>query len=406
MSPPSSTTREFLGLPRSYWLLWTGMLVNRLGGAVFPFLSIYLTRNRGLPVDLAGLVVGLHAAGGMPSGPVGGTLSDRFGRRPVMVVGTVLAAATMLALGLARSTTAIVALAPALGFCTGLAAPALHAAIADVVPPAGRTRAYGMMYWAINLGFSGAAVLAGALAERSFALLFVIDAATTLVFGAIVLAGVRETRPDLGAAAGRRGLGLLAPLGDRAFRAFAAIQLLVLLVFMQGVVTIQLDMRAHGLGTAEIGRLLALNGIIIILLQPLLLRVIARFAHVAVLATGAALTGIGVGATGLAGGTAGYALSIAIWTLGEIAFAGVTPALIADLAPPERRGTYQGAHQLVWGVAGAIGPALGTVVMGQLGAGRLWLACLLGGLVAAVLHVTVTGARLRRQREERANAVK
>jgi MFS family permease len=395
MSPPSSTPREFLGLPRTYWLLWAGMLVNRLGGAVFPFLSIYLTRDRGLPVDLAGLVVGLYAVGGMPAGPVGGTLADRFGRRPVMIVGTVLAAVTMLALGFARGTTAIVALAPALGFCTGLAAPALHAAIADVVPPDGRRRAYGIMYWAINLGFSGAAVLAGALAERSFALLFVIDAATTLLFGAIVFAGVRETRPDV-VPTGRRRLGLLAPFGDRVFRAFAAIQLLVLLVFMQGVVTIQLEMRAHGLGTAEIGRLLALNGVLIIVLQPPLLRVIARLAHVPVLAAGAALTGIGVGATALASGAAGYALSIAVWTMGEIAFACVTPALIADLAPPERRATYQGAHQLVWGVAGAFGPALGTVVMGELGARSLWLACLLAGLVAAVLHLTVTGARLRR----------
>jgi hypothetical protein len=39
------------GLPRTYWLLWVGTLINRLGGFVIPFLTLYLTQERGLPVS-------------------------------------------------------------------------------------------------------------------------------------------------------------------------------------------------------------------------------------------------------------------------------------------------------------------------------------------------------------------
>ncbi|HTA18861.1 MAG TPA: MFS transporter, partial [Polyangia bacterium] len=184
-----------LGLPRTYWTLWTGMLLNRLGGTVFFLLGIYLTRERGLPPEVAGLVISLYAAGGLFAGPVGGALADRFGRRATLLAGTTGAGSLMLALGLSRSTGAIVALAPLLGFFSDVCRPPLQAAVADVVPSADRARAYGLLYWAINLGFAGASVLGGALAERHFAALFVVDALTTFAYGAIVLVGVRETRP-------------------------------------------------------------------------------------------------------------------------------------------------------------------------------------------------------------------
>ena len=186
-----------LGLPRTYWTLWTGMLLNRLGGTVFFLLGIYLTRERGLAPELAGLVISLYAAGGLFAGPVGGALADRFGRRATLLVGTACAGTLMLALGLSRSTGAIVVLAPLLGFFTDVCRPPLQAAVADVVPPAERTRAYGLLYWAINLGFAGASVCGGALAERHFSLLFIIDALTTFAYGAIVFFGVPETRPAL-----------------------------------------------------------------------------------------------------------------------------------------------------------------------------------------------------------------
>src|SRR5260370_37993423 len=61
----------FRGLPRVYWILWTGELINRLGSFVLPLLALYLTTGRGLSVESVGFVVALWGAGSLAAGPVG-----------------------------------------------------------------------------------------------------------------------------------------------------------------------------------------------------------------------------------------------------------------------------------------------------------------------------------------------
>ena len=219
--------------------------------------------------------------------------------------------------------------------------------------------------------------------------MFLIDALTTLGYGAIVFAGLPETRPPPGRVCARRRF--VAPFHDWRLVRFVLIQLLLLLAFAQVVVTLPLDMRAHGLGTAQIGRLLALNGLVIVLVQPIALRMLTAFSRVQWLAAGATLVGLGLGATALAGGAPVYALGVVLWTLGEIGFATAAPAIVAELAPADQRGTYQGTYQLAWGVANSAAPALGSLVLVGLGPGVLWLGGLGICLVAAGLHLRFTG---------------
>jgi MFS family permease len=375
------------GLPRTFWYLWTGALVNRLGGFVFTFLALYLTRERGYSVEAAGFVVALWGAGSIAAGPVGGVIADRFGRRVGMVSSMTLAACAMLQLGFARTPLHIAISTLLLGFCTDLYRPGLQATIADVVPQADRPRAYGYLYWAVNLGFAGAAIIAGLVANQSFTALFLADAATTLVFGVIVFLRVPETRPaHLPHRASAAGT-LTAPFRDVRLVAFIATQLLVAIVFHQGAVALPLDMRSHGIEPRTFGLLIALNGVLIVLCQPFALGPVQRWRRPRALAVGAVLTGIGFGLTALCGSPLPYALSIAIWTLGEICFSSVAPAVVADLAPTHLRGSYQGAYQLMWGVSFFVGPALGSFVLGRLGPFALWGGCAALGILAAVLHL-------------------
>jgi MFS family permease len=384
-----------MGLPRTFWVLWLGMLINRLGGGVFPFLSLYLTTVRRLPTTTAGLVVGLFAAGGLVAGPIGGLLADRWGRKASIVTGTALAAATMVVLGNSRAPGVLAPLAFALGFFTDVSRPALQAAVADVVPSEDRRRAYGLLYWAINLGFSGAALGAGILATWSFPLLFAIDAATTVFYGALVLALVPETRPARTAQAVALGQmhELTLPLRDRRFVVFAMIQVAVLLVFQQLLVAFPLDMNEHGLSTRTIGIVLGLNGLVIVALQPLVMRLTARTAHHHLLAAGGALVGIGFGCTALAGGAPIFILATVVLSLGEIGFSIATPAFIAQLAPADHRGGYMGANQLLWGLAGVTAPALGGLVLARFGGATLWIGCAAVALIAAGLHARFTGRK-------------
>ena len=73
------------GLPREFWWLWSGTLVNRAGAFVLPFLAIYLTRSLGYSTAFAGLVLGAVGLGSMGASIAAGVLADRWGRRPVLL---------------------------------------------------------------------------------------------------------------------------------------------------------------------------------------------------------------------------------------------------------------------------------------------------------------------------------
>ncbi len=402
-----STTGQWYGLPRAFWYLWLGTLINRIGGFVSTFLAIYLTKQRGFSIEAAGFVVSLYGAGSLCAGPLGGALADRIGRRTTLLVGLVGAAVCMVHLGLAESYTRIAVGTVLLGCLSDIGRPAVHAAIADLVAPEDRPRAYGYLYWAINLGFAGAAMLAGFLAKYDFLLLFMGDAATTTIFGLIVFLRLPETLPrtlplsaekkeDAAPGVPSPQKDLLAPYRDSIFVTFVLIQFAVAWVFCQSIASLPLDMSQHGIPMPRFGQLIALNGILIVFLQPPLLRYIGRIKRAHTLALGAILTGLGFGLCALGNSQILYATSIVVWTLGEIVLSPVVPTLVADLAPRELRGSYQGGYQLCWGGASLLGPALGGLIMGRHGACSLWLFCAVVGAVAAWLHLLSAPARCRR----------
>lgn len=148
------------GLPSAFWLLWSGTLINRLGGFVMPFLTLYLTVQRGISISEAALMVSLFGAGSFISQLTGGELTDRYGRRPVMLLSFLVTPVFMISLGFAANVITISILTFLVGFFNDLYRPAVGAAIADLVKPEFRIRAYGYNYWAVNFGAAVAPVIA------------------------------------------------------------------------------------------------------------------------------------------------------------------------------------------------------------------------------------------------------
>ncbi len=89
-------------------------------------------------------------------------------------------------------------------------------------------------------------------------------------------------------------------------------------------------------------------------------------------------------------------MSVAIWTLGEIAASAVAPAIIADLAPVKLRGLYQGIFGSAWGLSFFIGPLLGGWVFEHLGANVLWGGCLALGILLAIGFLAMSAPAKRR----------
>jgi MFS family permease len=85
-----------------------------------------------------------------------------------------------------------------------------------------------------------------------------------------------------------------------------------------------------------------------------------------------------------------------LWTVGEVIGFPVAAALVADLAPPELRGRYQGAFSMCWGVAFLLSPVVGGRLLTGLGAPALWLACLAACAAVAAGHLAAAPGRRRR----------
>ena len=386
------------GLPPTYWLLWTGTLINRLGGFVIPFLTLYLTAQRAIPVSTAALMVSFFGAGSFLAQLTGGELTDRLGRRPVMLMSFFITPIFMVMLGLARDLVLISVCTFIVGFFTDLYRPAVGAAIADLVTPEARTRAYGYNYWAINLGAAVAPLLAGLIADYNFFILFVADALTTAAFGFIVLLGIHETRPAEAHHASRLPLGKRVAQLRRApiLLLFSLITLFFGMVYMQGNVTLPLDMQAHGLGPRDYGAAIALNGFLIILLTIPFSTMASKWPRFETVAVASLLLGAGFGFTALATNLPLFVVSVAIWTLGEIAATSVSPTIIADLSPVELRGLYQGIFGAAWGLSYFLGPLAGGWIFENWGSNVLWVGCLVLGFVIAIGYLTLS-APARRQ---------
>jgi MFS family permease len=385
MAQPRPTLREGIrSLPAPVWILSAGTFVNRFGSFVAVFLVLYL-RDRGYSIAEAGLVVSFYGVGNVIAAAVGGWTADRFGRRNALALSMFSSAATLLLLSQATSLPLIIVLTTLAGLTGEMYRPAAAALLTDLTPAGERIPAFALNRLAINLGFAAGPAVAGLLAERSFFLLFLGDALTSAAFGVIALTtlpeGVRVRRGEE-----RRGEAVRTMLRDRAFLFFLMSSVLGAFVYFQSQTTFPLHVRASGLSDADYGLLISLNGLAIVLFELPLVAITQRFPYRPVLTLGSLLVGLGFALNAFANELPELALTVLIWTLGEIIYAPVASAYVADIAPEHLRGRYQGAWGLTWGVAYVFAPALGAAIFAWSSDG-LWLICGLLGLAAALLLI-------------------
>ena len=385
------------GFPRQFWLLWAGTLINRIGSFVVVYLAIYLTQRLGFSQSQAGLVLGLYGVGGIVGTLTGGVLADRWGRRSTLLTAQVGAATLMLSLGFARGLWQLALGALLLGVFTEAARPAFQAMMIDIIPDRDRIRAFSLSYWAVNLGFASAAILAGLAAQVDYLLLFVVDAGTTLLTAAITLFLLSETRPARARSpikGPRPGLGTV--FRDRIFVGFLLLNLFIVIVLMQHMSTLPIVMTADGLSPATFGWVVAVNGLLIVSGQLFIPRLIGGHDRSRVLALGTLIIGVGFGLGAFAGPAWSYAFTVVIWTLGEMLQSPSNAALIAALSPVALRGRYQGINSLSWSAGTALAPIMGGFVLEHLGRSALWLGCAGIGVMVAIGQVASGPARERR----------
>lgn len=372
-------------LPRTFWLLIAGMFVNRIGSFVLPFLSLYLEQEERMGAGAKGAVISSWGVGTVLAGLAGGRLTDRWGRKPTMLLGLCGGATTLLALSVAHGVAAWVPLALVLGTVAELYRPAVAASITDLVGPSERARAFALLTWSYNLGFAVSPLVAGLLIEHAgYRWLFVGDAGTMLLAALLIFLHVPETRPaGMPVESTRAAVRSVEAWLDRRFQPLLATAFLLGLMVVQVPSSLALVMEEDGLGAATFGRILSLNGLLIVLTQPWLVPRLERAGRYRVLPWAAALFALGFALHGFAGTALAHAGALAVWTLGEVALFPLCNACVADRSPDHLRGAYQGAYYMSWASANVAGPALGLSVLERAGAPG-W-----GGLLALIGLATV-----------------
>ncbi|MFI6395098.1 MFS transporter [Nonomuraea sp. NPDC050540] len=395
--PPSRLRPD---LPRLVWALAATHFVSRAGGVAQSFLVLYLTQEQHLAPTTAGAVVAAIGAGGIASQMLGGWLGDRIGRRHTMLVGFLGTAVMLIALGSAGTVPAIWAAALGVGLMGDLFRPVGSAVVADLHPRQ-RVRAFGLLFWAANLGFSVATVSAGVLARYGYGLLFWINAAASVIAALIVWRRIPETRPATPLQRRRALLPVL--LRDRPMMAMVVLNVAYFTLFLQTFATLPLVMTADGHGPATYGAVLALNGLLIVIGQPPAVRLLAGRDPSAVLGASMLLVGAGVGLTALVESGAGYAGSVLVWTLGQIGVAVMFGATFAALAPADLRGGYMGVASATWSAGAVFGPLAGTALLDHAGRTALGAAGAIAGLALFAAQQAL-GPALRDRTAARADA--
>jgi len=409
--------RGLRDLPREIWILFATTLVNRCGTMVLPFLVLYLTRELGISVSHAALALTVYGIAALLIMPIVGRLSDRLGSLFVMRCSLLLSGFVLFLFPLAHHFGAILAITFVFAILNESVRPPSLALVSDLVKPSQRKQAFALSRLAVNLGMSVGPAIGGILAVYSFRFLFLVDGATSVLAGLVLIfgwPGPRRTKTsepqwddaeELGREIEAEGPGLLAAphpaVHLRAFRNWRMLYFLAALiptqlVFFQLTSTVPVFLvRYLRLPESFFGTVFTLNTLMIVALEVPLNNATYHWTHRRTLTLGALLYAIGFGSFALARGAAGIFAAVAVWTFGEMILMPGSAAYASEIATAGRRGEYMGLYTMSFSFAFSVGPWLGAILLETHGPQMLWGVAFVSGCISTLLMSQVGGkARL------------
>ncbi len=376
--------------PRQFWILIFGSFIDQLGGALmFPFFTLYITDKFGVGMTEVGLIFALFSISSVVGSMLGGALTDRMGRKGMLLFGLVMSAMSSLLMGVVDRIELFAAVALLVGLLANSGGPARQAMVADLLPDEKRAQGFGILRVVANLAITIGPLIGGLLALRSFMLLFIFDAVASLVTAGIAYFALDESRPADHEDASRETMaqtfgGYFDVVRDGAFLWFLMASALMVLVYMQMNTTLAVYLRdTHGLTTQTFSYILSLNAGMVVLLQFPITRWVTKYRPLAVMAVGTLLYAIGFGMYGFVASYFFFLLAMVIITVGEMFVSPVGQAIVARLAPEDMRGRYLAVYGFSWVIPMAVGPLLAGLLMDNTDPRWLWYAAGLLGLVAA-----------------------
>ncbi|QXC60828.1 MFS transporter [Aquihabitans sp. G128] len=398
-APNGRTRRERRPLPPGFGTIWTTVAVDLIGfGIVLPILPRYAEDLHATPFVI-GLVVSAFSVAQMVGAPIIGRLSDRIGRKPVLILSLVGTAVGSLVTGIAGSVW-ILLLGRVLDGLSGASVSVAQAAVADVADPEDRPRLLGLLGAAFGVGFVVGPAIGALAAFGGPHIPFLVAAAIAAVNAVVALRRLPETHPDrTGKAAPDAHVAPDGPLpSDHPIRTWGhvpgAARRLILVAFValfafsgfETTFSLLVEDR-FGLTIGSTGAVFAVIGLALVFVQAGLVHPV----HVALGEKGtlrAALALVAVGLVVLAIDGSWFSLvpALLLLVLGQGLVTPTMTSAVAGEAPAADRGRVLGFQQSAGALARAVGPAAAGFLYGRVSIPAPYL---LGAALAAAAVVLV-----------------
>jgi MFS family permease len=378
--------------PQQFWVLILGIFIDRLGGALmFPFFTLYVTQKFSVGMTEVGVLFAVFSISSIVGSMFGGALTDRLGRKGMLIFGLVASALTSLLMGLVGTIELFLGSALLVGLLANMGGPAGQAMVADLLPEEKRTQGFGILRVVANLAVTIGPAIGGLLAARSYLLLFICDAVASTITAVIVALAIQETKPESPEDAPEETVaqtfgGYRDVLRDNVYVLFMGACILMTIVYMQMNTTLAVYLRdVHTISEQGFGYILSLNAGMVVLFQFSITRWIAKYRPLLVMTAGMLLYAIGFGMYGFVSTYIFFMVAMVIITIGEMMTAPTSQALVAQLAPEDMRGRYMAVYGFTWVIPSAIGPLLAGLVMDNADPRWVWY-------LAGLLGIVATGA--------------
>jgi MFS family permease len=399
----SRITTTYNEYPKTFWILMLASFIDRLGGSLlFPFFALYVTQRFNVGMIQVGYLFAIFSLTSIVGGIFGGALTDKFGRRGMLLFGLVASGLSTMLMGYIGSITVFYNLAAIVGLLTNAGGPAQQAMIADLLPEEKRTQGYALHRVIFNLAVTIGPAIGGLIAARSFFALFVTDAIISLIVAAIVFVGIPETKPALKEGEVEESVaqsigGYRHVFADGLFMAFLFISIIVTIVYVQMNSSLGVFLRdEHGISPLYYGYILSLNAGMVVAFQFWITRRVKGWAPMVLMAVGTFLYAIGFGMYAFGSTFLWFAFAMVVITIGEMVLAPEGTALVARFSPENMRGRYMGLFGFTWGIAFAVGPLAAGLIIENFDPRWVWYASFILGAIGTLGYLVLHAATQKR----------
>lgn len=381
--------KSLKSLPHDMWILFFATLINRSGTMVLPFLVLYLTQDLHVAATSAGLLIAFYGGGALLTAPFAGRLSDKLGALKVMIYSLIISGILLIVYSFITEYIFLIALTLIWAVVSEAFRPANLAYISEVVSADQRRVAYALNRLAINIGMSIGPVAAGFLSLIDYSIIFYVDGITSIIAGFFLIYAPWEKSSATVSSAyiPDADIHILNHSdSNKKLIYFLVAMIPVSMVFFQHISTMPLFVVDElGISTATYGLLFAINTGLVIVFEVPLNDYLGKFKEGRVLAVGAFLTGLGFGGMAFCTDVFSIAVTIVIWTIGEMIILPISVSYVSNIAPENKRGAYMGFYQMIFNLAFTAGPWLGTIIMETQGSKILWYAIFVLGLISTLM---------------------